>query len=243
MKNLRQTFGLIVVLGIAFVCIVVFDLIRANLVNNIPDKTNSTNTTNWNVLTNDELGIRLKVPPAVNTYVDKANPGCIQSLILGVPHRSTIYLMPEFSSCTFDIYHSSKTLTYSESSLSKKIQIIPVNNEYEINGVVRGVIASDYLFDFTFQSEEDAKTCFDLLQVSIPAIRSQNKFATIPVSIKQDGVCAFAPALLTVRYSPTFKKVVIIDSTFGFNLEGTYFLNYNDGYFDSDIYNSIEIFK
>jgi hypothetical protein len=118
-----------------------------------------------------------------------------------------------------------------------------VNNEYEINGVVRGVIASDYLFDFTFQSEEDAKTCFDLLQVSIPAIRSQNKFATIPVSIKQDGVCAFAPALLTVRYSPTFKKVVIIDSTFGFNLEGTYFLNYNDGYFDSDIYNSIEIFK
>jgi hypothetical protein len=70
--------------------------------------------------------------------------------------------------------------------------------------------------------------------------------ATVPVQVISTG-CSIDPFILTVRYSPQFKKAVFFESFFGYAERGDYILadssNSPQEGVDQAIYGSVEVFK
>jgi hypothetical protein len=198
------------------------------------------------VLENEKLGIRLQVPSKIMAYANLETEGCEQKLILGVPTETSVFLMPEKSSCEPNAELLTEANSF-ENSLTKKIEIIPVQNTSEIAGIVKEKIANNTLISLNNSSSSkliDGAKCFESLNVSIEDVVVGSQFGTLPVNVIVSNDCgSLNPHVLSVRYSPAFKKAVFIESLYGTGENGVYYFDFNKGYFDLDVYNTLELLR
>jgi hypothetical protein len=197
-------------------------------------------TSGWQTLANTDLGIQVQVPPHVWVYRSQEQPGCAQPLIFGTTSRSVAYLMPAFSTCDKDAL-SNQDAFAAEGTESKRVTVLPVANEAEIAGVIKGRIVDNPLFG-------DATHDCNIGGIQATVVRTVEPApnGTLPVDIATGGSCSISPNLLTVRYSPQFKKVVLFESVFGYSENGDYVPNYDTWPYqgvDQSIYASVEVLK
>ena len=197
------------------------------------------------VLKNETLGIQLRVPPKITAFAGLETKGCEQKLILGAPTETTIFLMPEKNSCDSNAELLTEFGSF-EDILIKKIEIIPVLDSSEIAGIVKEKMANNILIDlsnyYSADPNDRGKCFFESLTVSIDEVAVGSQFGTLPVNINFAKNCGrLDPHILSVRYSPVFKKAIFIESTYGSGENGVYYHDSNQGNFDLDIYNSLEL--
>ena len=213
------------------------------LTENVPE--NAVSATFDQVLKNEKLGIQLRVPPKIMAYAGLETEGCEQKLIFGVPTETAIFLMPEKTSCDASAELLTEVGAF-EDSLTKKIEIIPVQDTSEIAGIVKEKMANNMLIDLSnyYSADPDnrGKCFFESLAVSIGEDGVSSQFGTLPVNVTFAKNCGrLDPHILSVRYSPAYKKAVFIESTYGSGENGVYYLDFNEGHFDLDIYNTLEL--
>jgi hypothetical protein len=199
----------------------------------------------WVTLSNSELGITLSVPPQIVAYEDKDNPnGCRMSLILGGVDASTsVFLMPEFTDCTRK--NSLRNFySYEGSFLSKRITVLPARNSSEVQGIVLSHVMANGLATVPYYS--NAGCVRDSLKIIISDIRSGYKDGAIPVIIQTRPECPINPHAIIAQYYPEFKKVILVESMYGFAENGDFYVEHTDTSkktVDLDIYRSIKVFR
>lgn len=208
----------------------------------VSDKKNSDTPipSDWIELRDESLGISIKVPPKILAFANMDSAGCAQSLIFGKPFNSTVYLMPENNSCDSNAT-SNKDLSASEDLRSKMIEVLPIADMSEIVGAIKEKMVNNRLF-----------ASFDKMQCEIDSLRisatdqKTSDTGTVPIELTTDQTCPISPFLLTVRYSPHFKKVVFFESRYGYTEIGDYYspdARHDPKMFDRDIYSSAQVFK
>ncbi len=209
----------------------------------------SIDTSSWIILESNNLGIRLKTPPTVNVYSSPDDPnGCNQPLVFGLPELNTVFLMSEYSSCD-NRAESNRAVYTSQGEYSTKITVVPIKDEAEIAGFIKSELISNAALLTSEPSLSPTQNCQERQLNSLRTVvtkQAAGDNGTVPVQIITD-TCPISPNILTARYSPTHKKLVLFESVYVAAPAGVYRVpeaaHSPSKTVDQNIYDSVEVLR